>query len=584
MGDLILKCRDERRRQAVRDQANAKCGLNGIDYVEVIEGSGQLELCVHFFGGVPLDLSEKNVRIHGGLRIRDIKVLHVKPHLSGDPDREDCLRVTIDKAGDFSCYKLCLYELDEKTKNAALDKPKKGFDPRYVCAEFNFNTDCPGDLDCREEERCPPLVHQEPQINYLARDFGSFRQLLLDRLAQIMPEWHERHIPDIGIALVEILAYVGDHLSYYQDAVATEAYLDTARKRISVRRHAQLVDYRMHEGCNARAWITVQTNLDTVITKTDDVYFITACDELTDLGQKTLNKQQLEDLFVPAGAYEVFEPLAEYKCGPLKLFISHNQIRFYTWHNSECCLPRGATSATLLGKLAGKDNGHPAPPDDPKQTGYSDSPPQSYEQKGDLYEEDNNEKPLEEKPDVPALHLEPGDVLIFEEVLGAKTGAASDADHKRRCAVRLTGIAAGVDPLTGTDVVEIRWAETDALKFELCISSYLEAECRLQEDISVARGNVVLVDHGRTVCPEDCGEVQISETIRSCSCRNSELEFIDMPEKFSAQLSGHPLTYAQPFSLDTPASRCLANRDPREALPAVVMWGRPANENASFQT
>ena len=71
-----------------------------------------------------------------------------------------------------------------------------------------------------------------------------------------MPDWTERHVPDLGITLVELLAYVGDYLSYYQDAVATEAYLDTARRRISVRRHVRLVDYRMHDGCNARAWVS----------------------------------------------------------------------------------------------------------------------------------------------------------------------------------------------------------------------------------------------------------------------------------------------------------------------------------------
>jgi hypothetical protein len=46
------------------------------------------------------------------------------------------------------------------------------------------------------------------------------------------------------VALVETLAYVGDHLSYTQDAVATEAYLGTARRRTSLRRHARLLDYR----------------------------------------------------------------------------------------------------------------------------------------------------------------------------------------------------------------------------------------------------------------------------------------------------------------------------------------------------
>src|SRR5690606_11184234 len=42
-----------------------------------------------------------------------------------------------------------------------------------------------------------------------------------------------------------------------QDVIATEAYLETARLRTSVRRHARLVDYAMHEGANARAWVTV---------------------------------------------------------------------------------------------------------------------------------------------------------------------------------------------------------------------------------------------------------------------------------------------------------------------------------------
>ena len=80
---------------------------------------------------------------------------------------------------------------------------------------------------------------------------------MLDRLALLAPDWPERNPADLGIALVELLAYVGDYLSYQQDAVATEAYLGTARRRVSVRRHARLVDYAMHDGCNARAWVQV---------------------------------------------------------------------------------------------------------------------------------------------------------------------------------------------------------------------------------------------------------------------------------------------------------------------------------------
>ena len=80
---------------------------------------------------------------------------------------------------------------------------------------------------------------------------------MLDRMSQLVPQWRQSSAADTGMALVELLAYVGDHLSYQQDAIATEAYLDTARRRISLRRHALLVDYPMHDGCNARAWLQI---------------------------------------------------------------------------------------------------------------------------------------------------------------------------------------------------------------------------------------------------------------------------------------------------------------------------------------
>jgi len=91
--------------------------------------------------------------------------------------------------------------------------------------------------------------------HYLARDYASFRQMLLDRITANLPEWAERHEADLGVALVEALAYAGDRLSYLQDVVATEAYLETAHSRGSVARHVRLVDYRLHDGCNARTWL-----------------------------------------------------------------------------------------------------------------------------------------------------------------------------------------------------------------------------------------------------------------------------------------------------------------------------------------
>ena len=61
-----------------------------------------------------------------------------------------------------------------------------------------------------------------------------------------------------------MLAYVGDQLSYQQDAVATEAYLNSARKRVSLQRHARLVDYFVHNGTNARVWVQLTSEADLV--------------------------------------------------------------------------------------------------------------------------------------------------------------------------------------------------------------------------------------------------------------------------------------------------------------------------------
>jgi hypothetical protein len=162
--------------------------------------------------------------------------------------------------------------------------------------------------------------------------------LILDRLALILPEWKERHIPDLGITLVELLAYIGDHLSYYQDAVGTEAYLQTARQRISVRRHALLVDYHMHEGCNARAWVHLKTNSDTSLDPAQ-ISFITGYNDTFRFSGRLLTWSDLED--IPAGTFEVFEPLA---VRDIWVYRAHNEIHFYTWGDRECCLPKGATA------------------------------------------------------------------------------------------------------------------------------------------------------------------------------------------------------------------------------------------------
>jgi hypothetical protein len=539
-------CHDERRREAIREAKQ----WNGLDYLEV--GPDQRTLTVYFLAKAPADLGPENVVVEPCGGGRPVKVTGIQLCQVNDPERDDCLHVSVDRPGGFSPYRLCLIEVDDCGKPTG--KPVHGFDQRYACLELSFKVDCGGDLDCKDERVCPPEPRQEPPIDYLAKDYASFRRLLLDRLAVTLPDWRERHVPDLGITLVELLAYVGDHLSYYQDAVATEAYLDTARRRISVRRHVRLVDYPMHEGCNARAWVFVESDADLSL-RPEDFYCVTGYDPAPPVG-KPLTEDDLRNL--PAGSYLVFEPLTGNPPRPVELRKASNEILIYTWDDGECCLPRGAARATLRDEWLAAPPADP-PPSDP-QPGYGDA--------------------CEPAPQPPArrrqLDLKAGSLLLFEEVIGPKTGNPADADPSHRHVVRLTRVEAVVDELHDQPLLEIEWSWEDALPFPLCVSS-VGLDCKPLAPVSVARGNVFLMDHGRRV-QDDPWSVPPGRTAVHCDCggRVSEVELV--PGRFNPALQGAPLTFSQPLPPHVrrvPAARLIA-QDPRKAVPAVTLASTPA--------
>jgi hypothetical protein len=542
-------CQDDHLR---REQVRARTGWNGLDYLEVFD---ERTLIVYFLGKAPepfqkqatenAEAYQRRLRgylnIEGGRRIRNIKVTNVELKRADRQDEDDRLIVRVDPSGDFSTYTLRL--------NGVPD-----IDPRYDQLDFSFKVDCPSDLDCLPDDYCPPPTLEEPDINYLAKDYASFRQLMLDRLALIMPEWKERHVPDIGIALIEVLAYVGDYLSYYQDAVATEAYLDTARQRISVRRHARLVDYVMHEGCNARTWLCLEVE-GKVTLDPKDVQFLTGLSDLSLNEAVLVSPDQLSN--ASAHTYEVFEPV--HKTADIQLYETHNRIEFYTWGERECCLPRGTTSATL------KDGPNPVLYPAPG------APTAAVQDK-------NQSKPPSSVPER-WLHLNDGDILIFEEVLGPITGSPADADPARRHAVRLTSVRTDIDPLTDRPIIEIEWAEEDALPFSLCLSAVTDAEhgCVYNENLTVARGNVILIDHGQTVA-DSLGIVPIESTEVVCECEGRPSEVRYVAGSYRPVLPRVPLTFSTPARLDAPASAQL-NQDPHQGYPRIWLRGGRAGDS-----
>jgi predicted phage baseplate assembly protein len=559
-------CRDyDRRRQDIRKHTDAtgERDLNGIDYLKVDES--QTTLTVYFLGPVAESVKANNIRIDGGVRIRNIKVVNLHRCDPKDPRVDGCLQIQVDRPGDFSTYTLRLVNSDARGRPG--DEPLTGFDPRYAQLDFSFKASCPSDLDCAPRDICPPASLNEPEINYLAKDYASFRQLILDRLSQIMPDWKERHVPDLGIALVELLAYVGDYLSYYQDAVATEAYLGTARLRISVRRHVKLVDYQLSEGCNARAWVCVEVDDGHSPGNFEDVYFISGSDQLF---APVLSSEDLRN--VPFSAYEVFEPVIEKPNQPLQFYPAHNSIPFYTWNDRECCLPRGATSATLKDDWVVEPTKPPVPVGDASDSGYL-SPQQIItaapsgakklvrarekakpERGKTRYQEPELANNEQAPPRSRLLHFVAGDVLIFEEQKGPITGVKADADPAHRHVVRLTKVEPRVDPLYDQPILEIEWTVEDALPFALCISAIGRApDCVYLENISVAHGNVLLVDHGRRVgstgteAPESWTVPAETKHDAGCWAEKDPRETVLRAGKFTPRLRLAPLTYRAPF-------------------------------------
>ena len=493
--------------------------INGIDYVEVVTSpaaDNQRVLQVFFIPKDPANVVGQNnltllmqklptapqeISIQGGVRIQNIEILDVT-------FVTDHVEVRVSEPGDFSDYTLIIQD--------------PAVDEFYSQVQFNFKAGCPSHFDCRVIEVCPPLIPAQPDIDYMAKDYASFRRALLDLIPTFKPSWTEQHEADIGMVLLELLAYTGDQLSYYQDAVSNELYLDTARQRITVRRLARLIDYQMHDGASARTFVHLKLNAGTALLPG-------GTQVLTRINVPVAGKlaphlpefTAAEAEAARNAADAIFETLTD-----ANLDSDLNEISIYTWGNSLCCLPQGVTSIYLLGDLA------------PTTTSRG--------------------------------KLNPGDFLLFEEVRGPVTGLEADANPAHRQVVRLTAVAKALDPLEidpksgarPTLLTQVTWAPEDALTFPLCLSAKL-ADASVVEGISVARGNLVLADHGETV----------SEWFPGDPVDPNAPGIITVPRAFRFRLQQGPLSFRIPFDKGDGPSTTAASlllTDPHAALPEVT--------------
>jgi hypothetical protein len=537
---------DTARRQHLQESR-----LNGIDYLEVDATPGETNqriLRVYFIPPGPdappnkvdvmlddLDGQVDAFDIRGGDRVRNIRVLSVQRI-------EDRLELLVNQPGDFSDYRLIItYE----GRPAPDDFPLDLF---YREVSFNFKAGCPSRFDCRQPMTCPPEPEADIFVDYMAKDFDSFRQAMIDLLPRLIPEWTERRVADQGMMLLELLAYTGDHLSYYQDAVANEAYLETARQRISVRRHAQLIDYSMHDGLSARTVMQVQMRtggMTIAATPAGDRIVRVMTQPQGIALPHNIPADREDDALNAAGT--IFEIRVQ-EPEELRFHTRLNTLFLYNWGNQVAYLPVGATSADLL---------------------------LDYSSASDW-------------------QLQAGDLLLFEELVNPYSGETLTADPNRRHLVRLTRVETFPDPLMSTDritdpldtatyldflrediealrtwltaapggviVTRVHWKAEDALPFRIWISNVTDEGINLPI-VNVARGNLAIADQGLTE----------EEWYPQNPTLHTDWSGLRLGSRaFRFTLSEGPLAYSIPLeTLRDQAATTLRTGNPHDAFPAI---------------
>ena len=254
-----------------------------------------------------------------------------------------------------------------------------------------------------------------------------------------MPGWQPTSEADIDQVLIDLVSADADELADFQDRVMNEAYFPRVRKRVSLARHARLMDYHVHQGNQASTWVAL-----TVTTPT-----FTA-----PRGAGVWSGERWND----AGAV-IFALVRDQLCQQ-----ALNELHLYRWDDTVSALEAGATAADLT----------PA------------TPLTTAAQANAL---------------VAALQAPAVTRLLLEEVLNPETGTENGRDPTARQIVRLlppgpARAQAVHDPVAGRWCVRVQWIDEDALTRRYCFVTRCTGQ-PLVTGVSRFYGNLAEAAHGR---------------------------------------------------------------------------------------
>ena len=448
---------------------------NGIKVVFVSVGSNEATLEVEFFNRnylqtivdkfdteSPLDpaIARRIFPISGGHRlpagaaagqVQVTKIAKSADFDAPDSTQPTTLVLTVTPIGDYSTYKLSVDTSIFPNGDPVV------IDPVFNEIDFKFrpgcfNTNCAPDWEPADR---PP---DEPPIDYLAKDYDSFRHTMIAAMMQRVPEWQTSSEADLDQVLLDLFSAAADELSDYQDRVMNEAYLASTRKRVSLARHARLMDYHIHQGNQASTILALEVSLskpsEPEVGATRQYFF----DNHVKVWAGVPEEDSRSVSFLSRGTQRVHQLV--------------NRMGLYTWSDAIPSLLAGDTTADLK-----------------------------------LFLDDTTPAPDQASALVVESLIRSGVIthLLIQEHLNPATGAVNGFNPNKRQLLRLLpgndGAEAMFDPTTGPPAsaqwfVRVRWDEKDKLRHNYCFTVDCGPGMGKVENVSLFHGNLVEVTHG----------------------------------------------------------------------------------------
>ena len=442
---------------------------NGIDHVFVSLAAGVATLEVEFFNRKYLQTiidkydadhsaAQRIFSISGGHRLIagpgtgqvQVKTIAKSPDFDApNSTQPTTLVLTVTPIGDYSTYSLSV-NVGEFPVNAVI------MDPVFSEIDFKFRPGC-FNTNCAPDWKPAKRPPDEPVIDYLAKDYDSFRHTMIAALMQRVPDWQPSSEADLDQVLLDLFSAAADELSDYQDRVMNEAYLASARKRVSLARHARLMDYHIHQGNQASTWLALEVTL--TLSSEPEVgatrqYFLA---DNFKVWSGTATEDESSIVFLSRARQRVHPQV--------------NRMGLYTWSDSIPSLAAGDTMADLT-----------------------------------LFRPDGT--PAIDKASALVVEklIRSGVVtqLLIQEHLNPATGEVNGFNPRRRQLLQLLPGADGavtmldptpVPPAPPAWFVRVRWEEQDALKSNYCFTVDCSGTGKV-ENVSLFHGNLVEIHHG----------------------------------------------------------------------------------------